>query len=101
MRMLAAILFFLFLAFGFFERFHQGKFFVFAAEAADKFGGDGFDEDAVGRGFDMRAGAFFDLEFLAEASGDDDLAFAGEGDGFGFWCNNHVFVLPYYKSKSI
>jgi hypothetical protein len=90
-----------FFLFDLFEGFHDGEVFVFAAEAADEFVGDGLDEDAFGGGLNVGLGACFYLKFFAEVPGDDDLAFDGKVNGIGLGFYFHVYSLLFIKGKSI
>ena len=62
--------------------------------------GDGLDEDAVGRGNHVGAGAFLDLELFAEPAGNDHLAFDGEINGIGLYGCYHADRILFMESKS-
>src|SRR5258708_39618080 len=77
-RTLAAMSAVFFLALHFLERLHQRQVLVFSAQAFDVGAGDGFQQNAFGRGDDGGPGAFLNLEFLAEAAGNDHPAFGAK-----------------------
>src|ERR1700679_1787404 len=85
---------FLFLAFVFRHFFGKGfaaRFaFQDAAQPPDAGGGNRLEQDAVGRGFHHGPRAVLDLEFLAEAAGDDHLAFRAETDSVQLQSSNHA-----------
>src|SRR5271155_3596892 len=88
-RTLAAISAVFFLALHFLERFHQRQGLVFPAQAFDVGAGDGFEQDAFGRGDDRGARAFLDLKFLPQPARNHYLAFRAEIDRLCLdWCNH-------------
>lgn len=81
--------------------FHHALAFDGAAQAVDEFGGDGFDEDALRRGLDAGAGAFFDFKFLTEPARDDQPALCREVNSFRFGCPYHAGSLHHPETKAV
>jgi hypothetical protein len=74
------------LALPFFEEVLESGWFAAerAAQAADKFGSEGLEDEAVFLFKEGDLGAFFDGVFAAELCRDDQLAFGGDGGEFSF-----------------
>ena len=66
------------------ERLHQGQVLVFSAQALDVGAGDGFQQNAFGRGDHGGLRAVLNLKLLAQAAGNDHLAFRAEIYGVKF-----------------
>ncbi len=72
------------------ENFQRGWIRLYgAAEAANKFRGEGLEDQAVLFLEEGDLGTFADGVFAAELGGDDELAFGGDGGEFSF----HEVVL--------